>query len=175
MKIKQILRHLLSGEDFSDHTSGPEDGHGPLHDKGCAFCGAWREALNVLGSALTYNEFDRGEPVWIEGGIPGRVMGTDVTVRVEVQNGERGPWVVGLFSPLALTPRAQIALEHTWWSDSGNAVWQRHEASKKMLLVRDEDGQPTAVGGMLNRAQEWPYSFETVEKRWGPLTQVDKP
>lgn len=175
VKIKEMLMILQAG-DASDHwdpTKRDEEPDGQwYHDSdGCNYCAAARAAEHFA----EIDTFEAGDKVMLPGGIPGRVMGTDITVRVEVQNGEHGPWAVGSFSPHDLTPRTQIALEHTWWSDSGNAVWQRHEASKKMLLVRDEDGQPTAVGGMLHRAQEWPRSFETVDKRWGPLTQVDKP
>lgn len=179
MKIKDILTGLLSGEDFSDHSTGKEDGSAPFHDVPghCVFCDAWRAALAfVNGYAPLQEMFDAGEKVFLPGGIPGRVMSTDVTVRVEVQRGEHGPWAVGSFSPLALIARNDVP-EFTWWRDQGGAIWQRHEPSQRVVLVRDEDDiAPNGLSNVLGRpGGEFPFVFDAAEKRWGPFTQVDKP
>lgn len=179
MKIRQVLEGLLSGEDFSDHSTGKEDGNAPYHNVPghCAFCDAWRAALTLLALPIApIGEFEAGDKVFLPGQIPGRVMGTDVTVRVEVQNGEHGPWAVGSFSPTALIARDETP-EFTWWRDHGGAIWQRHEASQRVVLVRDEDGDaPDGLSNVLGRpGGEFPFVFDAAEKRWGPFTQTDKP
>lgn len=185
MKIKDILQGLLSGEDFSDHGGRNEEGDrfdGPLlpilpSHANCDFCAAWRAALALLALPIApIGEFEAGDKVFLPGRIPGRVMGTDVTVRVEVQNGEHGPWAVGSFNPLALIARDETP-EFTWWRDRGGATWQRHEASQRVLLVRDEDGDESMdLSRILNGpGEEWPFALDSAEKRWGPFTQTDKP
>lgn len=177
MKIKDIIRTLVTaGEDFSDHTSGPRDGHGPLHDKGCTFCAAWREALQLLDLDPRLIDFEAGDKVTLPGGIPGRVMGTDVTVRVEVQNGEHGPWAVGSFSPMALVSREQ-APEFTYWRAASGEIWEREESTSKMRLYRWPpdffDGGPDLLEwGKVDR----PFThIEQVRGGRDGLVQVEKP
>lgn len=170
VKIKDIIRTLImSREDFSDH-----DGRGlhedspsrPLHDKGCAFCEAWREALQLLDLDPRLIDFEAGDKVMLPGGIPGRVMGTDVTVRVEVQNGEHGPWAVGSFSPYDLTPREDEPV--TYYRDRDQDLWK--VTGKQTLSLCD-----LVRGVPLEGKCSGVWAYDYVNTNWGPLTPARKP
>lgn len=185
MKIKEILEGLLSGEDFSDHN-GAESGDEPrpMHITNpftqparatdCTFCDAWWAALDLLQRQdVSASVVSPGDPVWITGQIPGRVMGVDTTVRVQVQKGAHGPWAVGRFEVKDITPRGP-GPEFTYWHDRDNGSWKRHEASQKMLMILDEDGEtPLLSRGLVPEdPTTWRYDFVNVSKAWGPLTQT---
>jgi hypothetical protein len=174
VKIKEMLTTLLDGEDFSDHSTGKEDGNSPLHDKGCAFCDAWRMALLMLTPSFPgLIDFEPGERVMLPGGIRGRVIATDVAVRVEVQNGEHGPWAVGSFQPQDLSPRESES-EFTYWKDGFGDVWEREESTRKVRRVALR-----VVGDKLEKQQA--KAWADVRHHWTdtvlqpPVTRTEKP
>lgn len=172
MKIKDILRRLLSGEDFSDHSTGKEDGHAPLHGTDCDFCTAWSAALDHLSMrSMPEQWFDAGEKVALPGGIRGRVMATDVTVRVEVQRGEHGPWAVGTFRPIDLKPWREVEPEFTSWRTWHGDVWEREESTLKMRRTSRTTGT-WKPGEKLPAWEDVTIHFAHVENIVGDLERI---
>lgn len=176
MKIKEVLRELLSGEDFSDHSTGKEEGHSPLHDKGCRFCDAWRAALYLL-TQLNIIDFEPGDPVTILGGVRGRVISLEYAARVEVQYGEHGPWAVGTFQPGDLSHRAAEEPSRHFVTDCQGDVWLLDKATSRALLVASRDGTVNYPPShpMLTSPVRWHSKITAVATLYGPLTKTDSP
>lgn len=144
MKIQDILRRLLSGEDFSDHSTGKEDGHAPLHDKGCAFCDAWRAALYLLTDfeGRLGPDFEPGDPVLVCGRAPGKVVA--IRTQIDVRLGEPGgPQPVGTFAQEFVTPAPAERVSH--WRNSSGDVFERQESSNKMRVISFEGRRVTRI------------------------------
>ena len=171
MKIRQVLEGLLSGQDFSDHGGRDEESDrfdGPLlpilpSHANCDFCAAWRAALALLALPVApIGEFEAGDKVFLPGRIPGRVMGTDVTVRVEVQNGEHGPWAVGSFSPLALIARDDAP---EFYTDRDGDLWK--VTGEKTLSLCDKVTSAVLTGKFACILAE-----AHVREEYAPLTHT---
>lgn len=176
MKIKKLFEVLLSGEDFSDHATGKEDGNGPLHAEGCDFCEAWRQAQWLIGpNCPRLLDFEQGDDVLIAGKTPGVVesVHTQIYVRLGVKGDEFRP--IGIFAA-EFVKHAPPAPEFTYWAEREGEgdVWEREERTQAMRVVR-------MAGVMLAKPHPWDskpgvlLSFSHVEKQWGELTQVAKP
>lgn len=182
MKIRDVLQGLLSGEDFIDHSTGKEDGNAPYHPAkdDCDFCDAWREALAALQTG-SLSTFEAGETVELVSGVRGRVMGTELVVRVEV-HGPRGhgPFAVGAFRPGDL--KTVDAEAFTYWLDTkGGDTWERRESDRLMRIVfwgdHGNGGHPveSPMPWDVVARREATRTFEAVSEWYGPLAQVAKP
>lgn len=182
MKIKDILANLLPlGDiaDFSDHAmkrvGEGERGWEPMHgfsDK-CTFCDAWREALSLIAAPVpAFLELpENGAPVWLPGRVPGRIMGTEITVRVEVQGGEYGPWAVGAFRPSEITPRDTSTPEFTSWRSPSGDIWEREESTLKMRRTSRATGT-WKPGEKLQAWEDVTIHFAHVENIAGELERI---
>jgi hypothetical protein len=161
VKIKEMLQVLLSGEDFSDHSTGKEDGSSPLHAEGCNFCEAWRQALWIIGPDCPgFVDFESGDDVLICGRAPGKVVGTRTQIDVRLGDSHH----VGTF--------AAEFVEHApapeFYADRDGDMWKVVGDGKLSLCVlgtwRPHSGKAARVAPM-----------DEVEDHHGPLTPAVKP
>jgi hypothetical protein len=178
MKIKDILSVLAkSGEDFSDHSTGKEDGNAPLHDKGCAFCEAWSAALYLLTNfeGRLGPDLEPGDSVLICGRAPGKVVA--IRTQIDVRLGEPGgPQPVGTFAEEFVTPAPAEPVEKTsFWRNEHGDVFERLEcggsAFLRLMRVISYNGEP------VSSVRPWATvsrTFAQVQSVFS-LTAIEKP
>lgn len=167
MKIKQILQALLSSEDFSDHSTGKEDGNGSLHDKGCAFCEAWRAALYLLSdlSVGLHDVFEPGDKVTICGRAPGVVERVRTQIDVRLGGDGTAPRPVGTFAQ-EFVQAAPAETPEVFYSDRDGDIWK--PAGTQLQLCDKATWEP------LTGKYAYVVPEGEVRDHYGPLNRVTK-
>lgn len=156
---------VLQAGDASDHWDPSRRDEEPdrqwYHDSGeCDYCRAARAAEAFAVPAFLEIP-DNGTSVWLPGRVPGRVMGTEIVVRVEVQGGEYGPWAVGAFRPSEITPRE----EPVFYTDREGDLWK--VTGEKTLSLCDK-----ATGAVLTGKFACVLAEASVREQYAPLTHT---
>jgi hypothetical protein len=170
--FKQVLRALISGEDFSDHAMqidvngelGPRHG-AVVGEPPCDFCAAWRAAKTYLSMNLR----------------PQFLVGDEVTAfdrHQAVVKDTREQYLLDAQGFLAWVDAKNVTParpERTRWSDSTGDIWERDETTGKVLLVEYADGSSPVVSQQLrDDPSAWRFTFERAQKEFGVFIQVKR-